>query len=274
MKWANKTMYFFMFLLLASIKISAQADTLEINTKYAVGDGMGNLFVITENNTLLKLDSNLTILISQSLISYGIASSIECNGATEVVVYCFNSGQLVVFDNFLKEKNRYDLSQFIKPNPTLVCLSKTGWWCYDEASSTISNYRSNFQKAWTLPKAPGLHLHKEILKIAEIGYALPVILFADTSVMVSKKEFQQEDIAKNEEFRFHSIPSLNFNTEVLLGYVQDSISRLTLHRQATPDYRMIKTELQLQNVIMVVRSFNTYFFIQPNAILAIRNLHE
>ncbi len=252
--------------------LNAQADSLVISSKYAVPDGMGNLFVITENNTLLKVDSNLKILISQSLIRYGIASSMECNGATEIAVYCYNTGRLTVFDDFLKEKNQYDLSQLIKPKPTLICLSKTGWWGYDESTGLISNYRTNFQKVWSLPKLPGMG--KEIIRMAEIEYSLPNILFADTTFIIPKVELLSSNTGTMDEYKFQSIPILNYNTSELFGYFNDTLKRLSLHRELPITFFISKTCLNLKNVMMVTRSFNTYFFILPKSIIALRHLVE
>ncbi len=252
---------------IALLNVNAQTDTIAIQTTLAAPDGMGNILVISDNNSLVKLDSNLTIVATQNLISYGIASSVECNGGTEVVVYCFNTGQLVIFDNFLKEKNRYDLTQIIKPKPTLICISKTGWWCYDENSGTLTNYRANFQKVYTIPEI--IHSGIEIVKMAEAETTYPHLLFANNALNIA--------IQANGNYSMivpankSSIPSINYNTPIIYTLSGDSITRFILNEPFKSRSFAAPSLPHPEKMQTILRSFNTGFFIYPNHILAIRN---
>lgn len=269
MKWSFKIIIFTVLLFLMHSKTAwAQVDTLVVNAKFASPDGIGNLFVITENNTLLKVDSDLKVSISQSLITYGIASSIECRGATEVIVYSYSTGQLVVFDNFLKEKNKFDLTQLMRPKPNIICISKTGWWCFDETSSTITNYTNSFVKSYSLPEI--INPEKEILKMAEIEFTYPNILYADNSVTIPIVKYGRQHYGFDYEYLFRSVPVLNYNTQEILGYSHDSLVCLSLDKTKKKNYTLAKTNLKFTDVKSVTKSFNTYFFIRPNDILSIR----
>lgn len=261
-------------LLLSSKGLEAQFDSISLNTKYAVADGIGNLIVLTEGNSILKLDSNLKITNSLNLISYGVASSIECNGGTEVIVYCYNTGQLVVFDNFFKEKIRYDFRQLLIPKPTIICMSKTGWWCYDETTSSISNYRSNFQKVYSLPKVPYLNSGQELVKMAEMRFTFPKLLFTNGTLIIPDFENVSSGSDMGNQYKFHVTPSLNYNTEELFDYSNDSLICLTFRSATVAIYKVIQTKLGLKNVTMVAKSFNTFFFIEPNSICSFQNLHH
>ena len=269
MKLGSRILFTAFLLIIHSGICLGQPDTLLVSAKFVSPDGIGNLFVINENNTLLKVDSNLKILISQSLISYGIASSIECRGATEVIVYSYSTGQLVVFDNFLKEKNRIDLTQLIKPKPNIICISKTGWWCYDETSSRITNYTNSFVKSYSLPEI--INPEKEILKMAEIEFNYPNILYADNSFTIPIVKYNSAKIGYDYEYKFRSMPVINYNTQEIFGYSRDSLVCLSFDRKSEKNYSITKTRLKFTEVITVTKSFHTYFFIQPNAILAIRD---
>jgi hypothetical protein len=269
MKWSFKIITVTVLLFLFNSKTgNSQPDTLVVNAKFVSPDGIGNLFVVTENNTLLKVDSDLKVLISQSLISYGIASSIECRGATEVIVYSYSTGQLVVFDNFLKEKNRFDLTQLIIPKPNIICISKTGWWCFDETSSTITNYTGSFVKSYSLPEI--INPEKEIRKMAEIEFTYPNILYADNSFTIPIVKYGRQHYGFDYEYLFRTMPVINYNTQQIFGYSHDSLVCLSLDKTKKRNYTVTITHLKFTDVKTVTKSFNTYFFIQPNAILAVR----
>lgn len=252
---------------IAMIQANAQTDTIAIQTTLAAPDGMGNILVVTDNNSLVKLDSTLKIVATQNLISYGIASSIECNGGTEVVVYCFNTGQLVIFDNFLKEKNRYDLTQLIKPKPTLICISKTGWWCYDENNGSLTNYRTNFQKAFAIPEI--INSGIEIVKMAEAETTYPHLLLANNALNIALQT--NGNYSMLAQANKASKPSLNYNTPVIYTLSGDSITRYTLNDPSKIRYFAAPNLPHPEKMQTIIRSFNTGFFIYPNHILAFRN---
>ncbi len=265
-----KKFYSLLFFFLIGISnLYAANDTLLVDTKFAVPDGIGNLFVITENNTLLKIDSNLKILISQSLIDYGIASSIECRGAIDVVVYCFNTGQLLVFDNFLKEKQRYDLPRFLKPKPNFICISKIGWWGYDETTTEMCQYRTNFQKISTLPLV--IKPEKEILKIAEIEFPYPNILYADSTLSITYLEYYLKDKNQKASYKFGSIPILSFGNNELYSHSGDTLTCLTFHSDSENKTTIKKLPFAPPHS-RIAKSFHTYFFMLPQMIVSYREI--
>lgn len=269
MKKLNLKSFLFLCIIVFAVNTNGytQPDTIAIQTILAAPDGMGNILVITENNSLVKLDSTLQIVATQNLISYGIASSIECNGGTEVVVYCFNTGQLVIFDNFLKEKNRFDLTQLIKPKPTLICISKTGWWCYDENSGTLTNYRANFQKVYTIPEI--INSGIEMVKMAEAETTYPHFLLANNTLNIAiQSNGNYTATAPSKEA---STPSLNYNTPLIYTLSGDSISRFTLTEPDKIKFIAAPNLPHPEKMQMIIRSFNTGFFVYPNHILAYRN---
>jgi len=258
----------FLYLLFQWITIAGfsncDGDTLQINTLFAVPDGIGNIFIINNRNTIMKIDSGMNILASRSLIDYGIASSIECNGGTEVIIYCYNTGRLIIFDNFLKEKNDFDLSRVINPKPNLVCMSKTGWWVYDETSLKVCSYKGNFQKSYTLPdlEMP----QKEMIKICEIKNSQPVFLFSDNSVSIRSVPLSGIGEKRDFDFKFESTPCLNFNTSELYGYFADTLSLVRTSTEIIKCERIV-TGLNFPKVNMVIKSYHTLFFIFPEIII-------
>ncbi len=192
--------------------------------------------------------------------------------SSEVVVYSYSTGQLVIFDNFLKEKNKFDLGQLIKPKPNIICMSKTGWWCLDETSSTITNYTNSFVKSYSLPEI--VNPEKEIVKMAEIEFTYPTILYADNYLAIPYLGYNKSISSYNYEYKFRSNPVINYNSPEVYAFSNDSLVFLSLDKIKTQRYRIIKTHLHYKDIKAVTRSFNTYFFIQSNAILGIRQFWD
>jgi hypothetical protein len=206
MRWLHSCL-FLIALIAKRDQAYARNDSLAMEVRFAASDEAGNLFVVTENNLIQKIDSNLNIAATLNLMPYGFASSLECRGSQEVLVYCYGSGLLIVFDNFLKEKNRFDLNTVLKRKPDLVCISGTGWWCYNESELSITRYAGNFQLQFILPGM--IKTTVPAIKMAELNEKQLGILFSNDQldlIPYSPSDKKKEVM----HYRFKGIPYLNY----------------------------------------------------------------
>ncbi|WP_017257273.1 hypothetical protein [Pedobacter arcticus] len=132
-----------------NVNIYAQEYTLiaKIDTvaKIATVDNLGNLFVVTPQNELLKFNPNGKFLWNYTNKSYGEITQLDVTDPLRVVLYYPAYQQVVVLNNNLGEISKYTFNQ----NPNLqislmASANNNGFWAYDEINRELRKLTNYF----------------------------------------------------------------------------------------------------------------------------------
>ena len=108
----------------ADYLISGQFKILEV-------DNLGNIFLVTDNNEILKVDDGET-LFRYSSKRLGNITRIDVTNPQKILVYYGDYYQIVFLDNTLSEIDRLDLDELGFWDVTSVALSRDNFiWIYD-----------------------------------------------------------------------------------------------------------------------------------------------
>lgn len=238
----------------------ALCDSLRISALLAVSDGNGCIYVVSRENILSKIDTTLSEVSTVNLAPYGFASSLECRGSNEVIVYCYGTGRLVVFDNFLKEKNQFDLSTLLRTKPNLVCISSYGWWCFDETNSSLSKYNGNFSLLYTYPRLLGAlsgamkmaEADEKFLVFERSDHTLTPLPVADDAVTVLPEGVENR-----------TSPALNYHNAVYYTLGNDSVQIVQVLSG-----RILRTAMPpgVEGAQYILKSNGVFYIIRKNAV--------
>lgn len=258
-------MFRYLFLIVCALlfcRVSglAQADSLSTETVLAVSDGSGCVYTVNRENILCKIDTTLTVVASVNLSPYGFGSSVECRGNNEVIVYCYGTGRLLVFDNFLKEKNQFDLSTLLRTKPNLVCISSYGWWCFDETNSSLSKYNGNFSLLYTFPQL--LREFSGAVKMAEADEKFLVFERGDHAIIPL---YAGDDAASvnARPVSCQQSPALNYRTVWYYTEAHDSLQIVNV-RSGAVQYKALHPDAR--KAVCLLKSNTVFYIIRENAV--------
>ncbi len=135
--------------------IANNADTigLQILKEYFVEatdfnvDQQGNLYIVTKNNQLKKLNEKGDSLAVYNLSKrYGALTNIDATNPLKLLLYFKNFNTLVTTDRLLQTTNIIDLRKYNVFQTNAVATSRDGqYWLYDEETTTLKKINDQGQ---------------------------------------------------------------------------------------------------------------------------------
>ena len=138
-----KTILFYIFLLLLNNQICS-ADSLvfiksiPIEARLLSTDPLGNIYLVKENNTLLRLNEKGDSIGVFNEIKKGKISLIDASYPLRILLFFSDYNQIIVLDNMLTRKNVYQLNSIGLNNVSCIANSADGnIWLYDQSSGSL-----------------------------------------------------------------------------------------------------------------------------------------
>jgi hypothetical protein len=117
---------------------------LPIQSSYFTTDPLGNLYVVKDNNALIRFNSNGDSTGFFNEIKKGRITSIDATNPMRTIVYYGEYGQILVLDQLLSKKSTMNLAQLGLFNIRCISNSADGKiWVYDVASGTLLKMDDN-----------------------------------------------------------------------------------------------------------------------------------
>ncbi len=125
------------FLLSATLVLGADyklvfQKSIPVENGYFTTDPIGNIYVVRNNNFIVKYNAAGDSLAVHNDVRYGRVSSIDATNPLRVLVFYSGFSLIKILDNLLSEKNSLDLRQIGLFNIPAVANSMDGnIWIYD-----------------------------------------------------------------------------------------------------------------------------------------------
>nr|WP_294901263.1 hypothetical protein [uncultured Pedobacter sp.] len=120
----------------------AKIDTL---AKIASVDNLGNLFVVTPKNELLKFNPNGKFLWNYTNKSYGEIAQLDVTDPLRVILYYPAYQEVVVLNNNLSEISKYTFNQNPDIQISLIAsANNNGFWAYDQINRELRKLTNYF----------------------------------------------------------------------------------------------------------------------------------
>ena len=101
-------------------------------------DHVGNLYVVRNNNVLVKYNANGDSLAIYNEVRKGRITHVDATNPLRVLIFFQDYGQVIVLDNMLSRKNVIRLQSIGLFNVTAIAGSVDGnIWCYDAAQGNL-----------------------------------------------------------------------------------------------------------------------------------------
>ncbi len=115
--------------------------------KYMNIDGMNNIYVITSDNHLKKLnEQGDSISVFNDIIKYGPPTFLDVNNPLKPLVYYKNYSIIVILDQFLQFSNSMNLRNKNISNVRIIAGAyDNNIWIFDEQDSKIKKLDNNLQ---------------------------------------------------------------------------------------------------------------------------------
>ena len=135
--------------MLGSTNVYSQQYTLiaKIDTaaKFATVDNLGNLFVVTPKNELLKFNPNGKFLWNYTNKSYGEITQLDVTDPLRVILYYQAYQQVIVLNNNLSEISKYTFNQNPELQISLIASANNdGFWAYDQINRELRKLTNYF----------------------------------------------------------------------------------------------------------------------------------
>jgi len=145
---------FIWFPFLISLSANARTDTTmhvikekSINGTYNnfYADNLGNVYLISANNQVKKLDEHLdSLAVFNDVRRYGDVYTMDVNNPLKIVVYYRDFTTILVLDRFLNTRNTIDLRNAGILQAKAVAQSyDNNYWVFDELNSKIKKIDDN-----------------------------------------------------------------------------------------------------------------------------------
>ena len=138
-----KTIFFYTFLLLLKTQLCSADSlvflkTIPIEARLVSTDPVGNIYLVKENNTLLRLNDKGDSIGVFNEIKKGKISHIDASNPLRILLFFSDYNQLVVLNNMLTRKNVYQLNSIGLNNVSCIANSADGnIWLYEPVSGTL-----------------------------------------------------------------------------------------------------------------------------------------
>ena len=126
-----KTIFFYTFLLLLKTQLCSADSlvflkTIPIEARLVSTDPVGNIYLVKENNTLLRLNDKGDSIGVFNEIKKGKISHIDASNPLRILLFFSDYNQLVVLNNMLTRKNVYQLNSIGLNNVSCIANSADG----------------------------------------------------------------------------------------------------------------------------------------------------
>ncbi|OAQ40361.1 hypothetical protein A5893_05260 [Pedobacter psychrophilus] len=137
------------FMMMLSLKVTAQEyqfiAKIDTAAKMVNLDNLGNLFVVTPKNELLKFNPQGKFLWNYTNKTFGDISQIDVTDPLRVILYYEGYQQIVVLNNNLSEISKFTFNQNPNQQITLVAsANNNGFWVYDQINRELRKLTNNF----------------------------------------------------------------------------------------------------------------------------------
>jgi hypothetical protein len=143
-----------LFFIVASTSLHAGNDTTLhlINQKTITGnytnfytDNFGNVFLVSQNNQIKKLNQDLdSVAVFNDVRRYGNIYSLDASNPLKIVVYYRDFTTVLVLDRFLKVRNTLDLRKYgILQAKAIAQSYDNNYWVFDELDNTLKKIDDN-----------------------------------------------------------------------------------------------------------------------------------
>jgi hypothetical protein len=145
----RKIIFFMMMILLLSLKVNAQEyqfiAKIDTAAKIVNLDNLGNLFVVTPKNEVLKFNPQGKFLWNYTNKTFGEVSQIDVTDPLRVILYYEGYQQIVVLNNNLSEISKFTFNQNPNQQITLVAsANNNGFWVYDQLNRELRKLTNYF----------------------------------------------------------------------------------------------------------------------------------
>jgi len=108
-------------------------------------DNLGNVFLVTDNNQVKKLNQSLdSVAVFNDVRRYGDVYSVDVNNPLKIAVYYKDFTTIVVLDRFLNIRNSIDLRNIgILQAKAITQSYDNNYWVFDELNSKIKKIDDN-----------------------------------------------------------------------------------------------------------------------------------
>jgi hypothetical protein len=193
--------------------ISAQEYKLitKIDTaaKIAKLDNLGNLFLVTPANEVMKFNPQGKFLWNYSNNNFGAISQLDVTDPLRVILFYATHQQLIVLNNNLSEISRFSFTNNPDQQISLVAsANNNGFWVYDQINRELKKLSNSFVdelKSGNIYQRNGFDMQANYMRttdeyifINDVGEGIRIFdrfgNFYKTAVINPEKEF---DIAGN-----------------------------------------------------------------------------
>jgi hypothetical protein len=108
-------------------------------------DKLGNVYLVTDNNQLKKLNSNFDSIASfNDTRRYGLLTSVDVSNPLKILLFYKDFSTVLVLDRFLNIINTIDFrKQGIQQISAIVSSYDNKIWCYDEIENKLKKVDDN-----------------------------------------------------------------------------------------------------------------------------------
>ncbi len=119
---------------------------IPIAARDVLTDNLGNTYIITTTNTLVKFDAQGLQKSLYRANNAGGIGTVDVQNPLKILVFYPSFQRVVVLDNMLAEITEYPLSSFFPARIKLIATATAtdGFWCYDENQYRLLKINNNF----------------------------------------------------------------------------------------------------------------------------------
>ena len=237
--------------------------SIQGNYKNFEVDNLGNIYLITDNSQLKKINSNFdSIATFNDTRRYGTLTSVDVSNPLKVLLFYKDFSTVLVLDRFLNVVNTIDLrKQGILQISTIASSYDNKIWCYDEIESKLKKIDDN---------GDILFESTDFRMLFDNPQAVQKIVDSDGKLYCYNKQtgllaFDYYGGLKH-KYSILNLDDIEIINNVLTGYKSDSLItyKLQLFQQKSigiksNKYSIVKRAIQ-QNLFFVLYSnkFDTY----------------
>lgn len=224
-------------------KLITKIDTA---AKIVKMDNLGNLFLVTPNNEVMKFNSQGKFLWNYSNNNFGNISQLDVTDPLRVILFYSTHQQLIVLNNNLSEISRFSFSNNADQEITLVAsANNNGFWVYDQINRELKKLSNSFVdelKSGNIYQRNGFDMHAnyifttdEYIFINDVGEGIRIFdrfgNFYKTAVINCIKEFNVigNQIYFNSDSALYSYNFTDFKLNKIATPPEDLNSRYILH---------------------------------------------
>lgn len=119
--------------------------TIQAGATFITSDRLQQVYVITEQNSLIKFDSTGRKLYTYNQTRFGQLQSVDASNPMKLICSYPDYGTVVMLDNTLSEVGLFSLKLLGISNYTALCFSPrdNNFWVYDQDSYTLKKVDRN-----------------------------------------------------------------------------------------------------------------------------------